>query len=385
MKKTDKIGNLVMLVTYVLMGFGCGALLVGFADPSGQGFLAYMARLLLGVALLYAALMLQIIFHEGGHLVFGLLSGYRFVSFRIGSFLWIKQGDGIAFRRYSLTGTAGQCLLEPPEWNDGIPYVLYNLGGITMNFLTSGVSVTLAALFPAGSLGRLIFGVLALAGFGLGLTNGIPLHVSGIDNDGMNVFSLGKNKKALRAFWIQMLLNKANGEGVRLRDMPKEWFPLPDDEAMANSMTSTLEVFRCNRLMDEHRFAEAEEAMSTVIQGENAVLGIHKNLLTCDRILCEALGENRKEVLSELAPKKLYTFFKTMKNNPTILRTEIVLALFLEKDEEKAEKLRALFEKVVKNYPYGGEVETEREFLSLAEERAEKEEKSSCNSENTVV
>ena len=37
---------------------------------------------------------LHIILHEGGHLVAGLASGYKFVSFRIGSVLWIKiQGD----------------------------------------------------------------------------------------------------------------------------------------------------------------------------------------------------------------------------------------------------------------------------------------------------
>lgn len=385
MKKADKIGNIVMVATYLVMGFCAGALLVDFANPAGEGFLTYLGRILWGVVLLYAAIYLQIILHEGGHLVFGLLSGYRFVSFRVGSFLWLKQGDGIAFRRFSLTGTAGQCLLEPPEWNDGIPFVLYNLGGITMNFLTAAFSVALAVLFPAASLGRLIFGVLAVAGFGIALTNGLPLHVGGIDNDGMNVLSLGKNKKALAAFYTQMRINKAIGEGVRLRDMPAEWFPLPDEESMGNSMTATMEVFRCNRLLDEHRFAEAEEAMSTVIHGNNAVLGIHKNLLTCDGILCEALGENRPEVLSELATKRLYTFFKTMKNNPSILRTEFILALFLEKDREKAEKIKKSFEKAVKNYPYAGEIGGEREFLELAEKRASEEDEKACIQPDKVV
>ena len=36
---------------------------------------------------------LQTVIHEAGHLVFGLLSGYQYCSFRIGSFMWIKQ-DG---------------------------------------------------------------------------------------------------------------------------------------------------------------------------------------------------------------------------------------------------------------------------------------------------
>ena len=385
MKKEDKIGNIVMVATYLVMGFGAGVLLVDFANPDGQSFPAYLGRILFGVALLYGAILVQIILHEGGHLIGGLLSGYRFVSFRIGSFLWLKQGKKIVLRRFSLTGTAGQCLLEPPQWNDGIPFVLYNLGGALMNFLSASLSGALAVLCPSGSPGRLLFGVLALAGFGIAFTNGLPLHVGGVDNDGMNLLSLGTNKAALRAFQIQMLLNKAIGEGVRLRDMPAEWFPLPDDEAMKNSMTATLEVFRCNRLLDEHRFSEAAEAMSTVIHGDNAVLGIHKNLLICDRILCEVLEENRPEVLAELATKRLYTFFKTMKNNPSILRTEFILALFLEKDREKAEKIKESFERAVKNYPYAGEMEGEAEFLALLEKRASEEEKKACIPPDKVV
>ena len=37
------------------------------------------------------AFILQIVLHEGGHLLFGLLSGYRFVSFRIFNWTLIRQ------------------------------------------------------------------------------------------------------------------------------------------------------------------------------------------------------------------------------------------------------------------------------------------------------
>jgi hypothetical protein len=38
---------------------------------------------LLGLLFFFASFFVQIILHEAGHLVFGGLSGYRFVSFRI--------------------------------------------------------------------------------------------------------------------------------------------------------------------------------------------------------------------------------------------------------------------------------------------------------------
>ena len=37
---------------------------------------------------------LQVIVHEAGHLVFGLLSGYKFISFRVFDFKIIKDENG---------------------------------------------------------------------------------------------------------------------------------------------------------------------------------------------------------------------------------------------------------------------------------------------------
>ena len=39
--------------------------------------------LVIMLAVSFGAILLHVIIHEAGHLVFGLLSGYRFVSFRI--------------------------------------------------------------------------------------------------------------------------------------------------------------------------------------------------------------------------------------------------------------------------------------------------------------
>ena len=43
---------------------------------------------------------LQVIIHEAGHLVFGLLSGYKFISFRVFDFKIIKDKNGKLKIRY---------------------------------------------------------------------------------------------------------------------------------------------------------------------------------------------------------------------------------------------------------------------------------------------
>lgn len=86
----------------------------------------------------YIAMLIQIIVHEAGHLVFGLISGYKFSSFRIFSFMWVKEDGKMRLKRLSIAGTGGQCLMSPPDMVDGrIPVVLYNLGGSLMNVIVS--------------------------------------------------------------------------------------------------------------------------------------------------------------------------------------------------------------------------------------------------------
>ena len=79
----------------------------------------------------FAALSAQLILHEAGHLVCGLISGYRFSSFRVGSLMLFQEGKRLRFKTLSIAGTGGQCLMLPPQCDDTpIPFRLYLLGGV---------------------------------------------------------------------------------------------------------------------------------------------------------------------------------------------------------------------------------------------------------------
>ena len=128
----------------------------------------------------------QITLHEGGHLVCGLRSGYRFCSFRVGSLMWMRAEDGhLRLRRLRLAGTGGQCLMAPPDMVGGrLPVTLYNFGGALANLLTAALSLALYG--PARRVPLLAAFLLFLAvigGFSAAM-NGIPLRLNGITNDG---------------------------------------------------------------------------------------------------------------------------------------------------------------------------------------------------------
>ena len=367
----------VSMVFFLLVGGLCGILMIRYIEPMMEGKSSNAVFLFFAVAIieLYAAIFLQIIIHEAGHLVFGLLSGYQYSSFRVGSLMWMKVDGKIKLKKFSMAGTGGQCLMVPPEMVEGkVPFVLYNLGGSIMNMAVSTLFMVLS--FVCGENFFSMFCIIfAVIGYAFALMNGIPMRMGTVDNDGYNALSLGKKESALRSFWVQMKANDLMTRGVSLKNMPEEWFYLPTDEELNNSMTAVMAVFYCNRLMDEHRFEEAYATMERLLNMETAIVGIHSGLLRCDCVYCELIGENRPEQREKFLDKQQKKLMKAMKTYPSVIRTEYAYALLGEKDKEKAEKILENFEKCAKTYPYASDIASERSFIEKAGKvAAEKEE-----------
>lgn len=357
-----------------LCGFLVGALLgavLGIYMLSAPSLgLPGMLALLAGLCLAFYA---QLLLHEAGHLVFGLLTGYRFVSFRIGSVMLVRRGGRLRLSRYALAGTAGQCLLAPPPMADGAyPVVLYNLGGVLMNLLTALAALLLAPFVPMPWNAAPV--LLALTGLGTAVLNGVPLG-GPVDNDGKNTLALCRDPAARRAFWVQLSVNAALAGGRRLREMPAEWFVCPPDDGMRGALTAALGVFCCNRLLDEHRFAEAATQIDRLLALDTGMLDLHRAMLLCDReflALIAADGTQAPEPPREQKQaRQLAQLEKAMKSNPSVLRTQYARALLGQNRPDRAQKYRAAFEKTARRYPYPQEIEAERELLALADAKAD--------------
>ena len=375
MKKKDRnkqsAGQWIGVLLYMLIGAVCGLIYMRYMVHAVDVGMSRIERLLMIVYLflfIYIGFLIQIIIHESGHLVFGLLSGYRFCSFRIFGFMWTLENGRIKFHRLSIAGTGGQCLMAPPELRDGrIPVMLYNYGGALMNLIFSAFFLVLSFLCPAYSPIRMFLEIAAWIGVAFALINGLPLRMGPVNNDGKNAIDLSRDPEATKAFWITMKANEKISEGMRLKDMPDDWFTVPSDEAMKNGIIAAAGVLACNRLMDEHRFAEADAMMEHMLSLESGIVGLHRSLLICDRMYVELITENRSHVLLSMLTKEQEKIMKSMKKYPSVLRTEYVYALLSQRDEEKAKKIREQFEKSAATYPYATEIDAEREYMEIAE------------------
>ena len=370
-KKKTAWGQYIGMGLFMLTGAACGFLMTAHMDEcmrKGRTLGETLPKVALLIAGMYAAIVLQLIVHEAGHLAFGLMSGYRFCSFRVFSLMWVKPDGKIRLRRMSIAGTGGQCLMAPPDMRDGkIPVTLYNLGGSLMNLLTGAAALGLFFAAPQG-LGTMTLLVMAVTGFALALMNGIPLHMGVMDNDGMNVVTLRRDAEAMRSFWIQMKVNELQTQGVRLRDMPEAWFNMPDDEAMKSGLVAAQGVLVCNRLMDQHRFAEADGLMAHMLE-QDGMVALHRCLLICDRMYVEMISENQREVIESMRTKEQVALMKKMKRFPSILRTAYAYALLCQGNEEQGADFLAEFDRVARSYPYPADIQSERELMELARKK----------------
>ena len=372
-KKKKKIQwqQYIGVLFFMMIGAICGFLMITYIESTigdGADLSENLFTLVSLFVFMYVGFFLHIIIHEGGHLIFGKLSGYTLSSFRIGSFMWLKENDTICFRRFSLSGTGGQCLMAPPEMRDGkIPVILYNLGGSLMNVITGSIFFALHVVFSEFAYLSIVFLMFSIIGFASALMNGVPMRMGTVDNDGYNAWALNRNPDAMRAFWVQMKANERISKGVRLKDMPDEWFEMPTDDAMKNSLVATIGVFACNRLMDAHRFLEADALMTRLLCMDSGMVGLYRNLLICDQIFCELIAQKRDQRIRTKMSKDQKKFMKSMKTFPSVIRTEYAYALLWEKDLEKAEKIKERFEKCAKTYPYPSDIQSERELIEIAD------------------
>lgn len=372
-KSKGRLKGFLLSMSFVLLGMVCGILITvsGGVFDTVKGEVSLSSFLVLFVAM-YIAMYVQIAVHEAGHLIFGLITGYSFCSYRLGRLMWIKQNGKLSFKRYSLRGTGGQCLMSPPEIKDGkMPVILYNLGGSIMNLFTSALCTILYFVFRDTDIISTVFLVSAVIGVFFAALNGIPMRLGAIDNDGYNAVSIRKSENSMRSFYIQLKLISELSQGKRLKDMPSEWFTVPTDEEMKNSMSATIGVLCCNRLMDSQSLNEAQGLMEHFLSIDSGIVGIQKNLLLCDILYCELMGENRKEKIDELLTKDMKKILKARINNPAALRTQYAYSLICQNNGKAAAKIKKRFDKIIASYPYSGEAESERELLKLCMQKTE--------------
>lgn len=349
------------LIIQLIIG-GCVGVLAGVMAGKYLPEFETAWPLLIALVSFVFSFFIHIILHEGGHLVCGLLSGYKFVSFRVGSLILVKIDGKYHLKKFNIPGTGGQCLLDPPDMENGTyPAKLYNLGGGLSNLIFSVIAM-LIVVVSGNQYAAVLLLPFILCGLLLGLTNLIPMKVSGIANDGYNLLSLGKDDVGGLALWQQLRINKLQCEGVRLKDMDEDLFALAHSDVEGNPLVDQMKVFWLQRLLDEKRFEEAEVFARKILRIPN-LLALFRFMVQGELLYMELIGQCRADLVQQRYTKSLKKFLKKVKSYPSTQRIYYAYAVRLEQNQKKAAKAEKAFQKAIKTHPVLGEIEMEKDLF----------------------
>ena len=304
---------------------------IDWADTAGY--------ILISVLSLLFSFTLHLLLHEGGHCVAGLLSGYRFVSFRIGNITLLRTNNKLRIKRFSLEGTAGQCLMMPPQKPiDDIPTGLYNLGGVLFNIIFSIIGIIIFILTTSASVASCSI-IFAMIGILLALINGIPMKVGGVSNDGNNVLYLNKDTKAKEAFVYQLITNALVQDGTRPAELPDEYLSFDTDFDYKDPLAVNWLILSASVLIDRQEYDRAYTILNHAMQHSKEIMQLFVYEIACE-LVYTALITGHIEQAKELYNKDLARYIEQHKNVMSAKqRISCAIALYIDKDAEKAQQI----------------------------------------------
>ena len=303
------------------------------------------------------AFILSVVLHEGGHLVAGLLTGYRFVSFRFLNWTIIRRNGRLQWGNYELAGTGGQCLMAPPDRPvDQIDTRWYNAGGVLANLLIVVISALLLWAFDLPAWLDELLVIMIILGLFIGVGNGIPLKMGGVATDGLNLLQLEKDIPGKQFFCNILEFNALNQEGVPYDEMPEHIFALPQPIDWVNSMHVGAALMAATRMIAVHQWEEAYRLLTEAHEHSDEYMELYRleveNMMTQ---VCIAMGRNdeARQHYSDKVAKRIGRHAPTQSDK---LLTKMAVALALENDRPKAEAMLHELETGRDKYIHQGDV-----------------------------
>lgn len=308
------------------------------------------------LAALIAAI-LNIVLHEVGHLVAGLMTGYKFVSYRFFNWTLIRKDGRLQWRNFELEGTGGQCLMFPPDKPlEEIDTRWYNAGGVLAQIIITLLAIVLLWALDLPDWLDMLLGMMALFGILGVLTNGIPMKLGGVANDGYNLLQLDKDLAAKQSFCNVLELNARNQGGETYGQMPERLFIIPKPTDWKNPMHVASVLASATRKQALHQWEDSYGLLTVACCYKSEIMVLYmqelENMMT---LACIATGrddEARQHYTDDIA-KYVARHAPTQSDKQL---TTMAVALALEGDRPKAEQILRKLETERDKYIHQGDV-----------------------------
>ncbi len=341
---------------------------ISFNSNDPRGLSTYIVGLLAYLLFYY----IHIVLHEGGHLIAGLLSGYKFYGFRVKSLALIKrQNKKYKLKRMPLNGTSGQCLMYYPDYQIGkTPYKFFNLNGCIVNIIVGTIALIIGLTVKDNSLKSCLFQSFGIISLVFGVTNIIPCKFRGIKNDGYNTLEISKNTDTLECYFITLNTFALLTIADTCADFPKDIVTkiLKKDFSksdLTNDFVITAYLCQADLYYETGDFEKAYE-MQKSIMNNNSIIKIARIEAQCECLFFDLI-KGEKENVDKLYTDELKNYIKATLPSPARQRLMYTYYKFYENNEEEVQKCKENLNKLIKSFPYEAVAKYEYEIVSRLE------------------
>ncbi len=177
--------------------------------------------LILCMVFLVFSLVINVMIHEAGHLIFGMLSGYRFSSIECFGILLVKTARGLKLT-IAKEPCAGQCVMYPGRpYSDGSFLIA---GGVIAQYISSVISFCLIFSEPAPLTGLFLI-INGIVGAVTATTNSIPYNGT---NDGSTFADARKSFLHMEAYNKLMIVYREINLGKEITMIDERLFKHPE-------------------------------------------------------------------------------------------------------------------------------------------------------------
>ena len=289
-----KYKGLIILLSLILIMIATYILFFNLTDAKEAKTIYIIIFQLIGIILV---LPLFVAVHEAGHMVFGLISGYSLLTYKVGPFEWYEKDEKLAFRVNSLNSMVlGQCLMVPPKPKKKVKpkFFLYNAGGLIFSYLMDIILIILFFIINNVYFKYMLIPMITVSIF---LTLNNSIYQQGGINDVCNHVVVKRNPKYINSimFQLEMVANITKGKRYGAKTLYEPYF-----ENKLNHITLPVSQFRFLYAIDKGDFEEAKRISNIMKNNYRSIpFAIHRvslifNILYADIVVNESMSDFRR-------------------------------------------------------------------------------------------
>ena len=373
--KNNKSGNRLVTVIFFFVCIMLGGLLgYSMTQAFGDTLSGWetVLRIVEGVLLFLLAFFLQVVIHEAGHMIVGLVRGWSFIHFMVLGVVFSNRNGKLHLSRFAIPGVGGQCLMMPPEKGDtNFGIALYNAGGVLMN-LAMALLVAVLQICHYESLSwdaNVLLVSLCATGVIFAFINGVPFMGSGVPNDGMNICELRKDAFSTHVFLTTMRIMGRLQQGASIEQISEEYLAngyLADDVVIdyANPLHVVAVNFDLSLAVARMDFEKAYAVLDRLEEAFNDIVPIYQKEIMYEKVFLNVVSPRKEVDVKQLIDPDTLTYFELQSNfRPTALRVKYAFTCLYENDKEKAKAIYEQFQRVCETYHIPGEVQSEKRLV----------------------